>query len=65
MKRIMRPVHVTKMEVEKKIRNLRKDAAAEPDGISPRLLKDFVTVLSVLLKILFHKSLSKGEAPRA
>ncbi len=65
MKRIMRPVHVTKMEVEKKIRNLRKDAAAGPDGISPRLLKDVEIVLSFLLEILFHKSLSKGEAPRA
>jgi hypothetical protein len=64
VKRIMRPVHVTKLEVEKKIRNLRREAAAGPDGISPRLLKDFKTVLSVPLEILFNKSLSKGEVPR-
>jgi hypothetical protein len=49
VERIMRPVKVTRREVEKKIRNLRKDAAAIPDGISPRLLKDFETELSVPL----------------
>ena len=59
----MRPVQVTRREVEKKIRNLRKDAAAGPDGISPRLLKDFETELSVPLEILFNKSLSEGEVP--
>ncbi len=59
----MRPVQVTRREVEKKIRNLRKDAAAGPDGISPRLLKDFETELSVPLEILFNKSLREGEVP--
>ncbi len=47
----------------RKIRNLRKDAAAGPDGISPRLLKDFETELSVPLEILFNKSLREGEVP--
>jgi hypothetical protein len=31
VERIMRPVKVTRREVEKKIRNLRKDAAAGPE----------------------------------
>jgi hypothetical protein len=42
--------YVTQQDVAKKIRNLRKEAAAGPDGISPQLLKDFESSLSLPLQ---------------
>ncbi len=36
--RAMPPVQVSEQDVAKKIRELRRDAAAGPDGVSPRLL---------------------------
>jgi hypothetical protein len=63
VRQVMPPIRVRKWEVQKKIRGLRTDAAAGPDGIKPRLLKDFEMELSMPLEILFNKSLGTGEIP--
>ncbi len=52
----MPPVQVSEQDVAKKIRELRRDAAAGPDGVTPRLLKDYEKSLALPLEILFNKS---------
>ncbi len=61
--RAMPPVQVSEQDVAKKIRELRRDAAAGPGGVSPRLLKDYEKSLALPLEILFNKSIHTGETP--
>ena len=59
----MPPITVSQQDVLKKIRALRKDAAAGPDGLTPRILKEFEAQLAIPLAILFNKSIRTGEIP--
>ncbi len=59
----MRPITVSQQDVLKKIKALRKDAAAGPDGLTPRVLKEFEAQLAKPLEILFNKSIRTGEIP--
>ncbi|MFN9999698.1 MAG: hypothetical protein ACK559_01090, partial [bacterium] len=59
----MPPITVSQQDVLKKIRALRKDAAAGPDGLTPRVLKEFEAQLAIPLEILFNKSIRTGEIP--
>jgi hypothetical protein len=59
----MPPITVSQQDVLKKIRALRKDAAAGPDGLTPRVLKEFEAQLAKPLEILFNKSILTGEIP--
>ncbi len=59
----MPPITVSQQDVLKKIRALRKDATAGPDGLTPRVLKEFEAQLAIPLEILFNKSIQTGEIP--
>ncbi len=59
----MPPITVSQLDVLMKIRALRKDAAAGPDGLTPRVLKEFEAQLAKPLEILFNKSIQTGEIP--
>jgi hypothetical protein len=56
-------VFVTVRDVETKIKNLRRDAAAGPDGIGPALLKEMSRELAPVLATIFNKSLRTGAVP--
>jgi len=56
----MPSITVSQQDVLKKIRALRKDAAAGPDGLTPRVLKEFEAQLAIPLEILFNKSIRTG-----
>jgi len=47
----------------KKIRGLRKEAAAGPDEIGPRLLQELERELAPALTAVFRASLETGEVP--
>jgi hypothetical protein len=49
--------------VKRKIKELRSDAAAGPDGIGPRVLQELVDGLAPALVIIFTKSMETGEVP--
>ena len=51
--------------VEKKLKNLKIDKAAGPDGLPPRLYKELATELSVPLAKIFNMSLKEGRIPSA
>ncbi len=59
----MRGIRVTEWEVKKKIRKLRKDAAAGPDEIGPRVLQELENEIAPALVMIFRHSLSTGEIP--
>lgn len=59
----MEEVNISRTDIKRKIRNLRKEAASGPDGISPRLLQQLENSLLEPLEILFKMSLSTGEVP--
>jgi hypothetical protein len=59
----MRGIRVTELEVKKKIRKLRKDAAAGPDEIGPRVLQELENEIAPALVMIFRHSLSTGEIP--
>ncbi len=64
IERRMEEIKITAMEVRRRIKKLRKDAAAGPDGISPKLLQQFENSLALPLAILFNKSIEAGEVPQ-
>ncbi len=47
-------------QVKKKIAELRTDAAAGPDGIGPKLLKELANQLAPALVMIFRKSMKEG-----
>jgi len=54
---------ITEAEVRKKIRKLRKEAAAGPDEMGPRLLQELENEIAWPLTIIFRASLVRGEVP--
>jgi hypothetical protein len=50
-------------QVKKKIAELRTDAAAGPDSIGPRLLKELSDQLAPALVIIFRRSMAEGIVP--
>jgi len=57
-------VRISAKEVKKKIRGLRAEAAAGPDGIGPRILIELQDALSPALAAVFQKSLDEGVVPQ-
>ena len=56
-------VEITAEKVHKKIDGMRASAAPGPDKISPRLLKDVASIVSMPLAMIFNKSLQEGVVP--
>ena len=56
-------IEFTVEKTKKKLDNLRTDAAGGPDGIPPRILKEFSAELSKPLTILYRRSMEEGEIP--
>jgi hypothetical protein len=50
-------------DIKKRIKNLRREAAAGPDGIGPGLLIELKDELAPILAAIFNKSLSTGVVP--
>ena len=46
-----------------KLNNLQANKASGPDDISARILKEAATDLSLLLHIIFKRSIKSGEIP--
>jgi hypothetical protein len=59
----IRNINITVRAVKDKIRKLRVDAAAGPDGIGPLLLKKLIDEISVPLAAVMKVSLSEGMVP--
>ena len=60
----MKEIRVSQGEIKKKIQKLRKEAAAGPDGIKPRLLQQLQDSILLPLEMLFNRSLETGEIPQ-
>jgi hypothetical protein len=56
-------VHFSVAKVREKIRQLRADAAAGPDGIGPKLLRELAEGLAPALTTIFNKSMETSEVP--
>uniref|UniRef100_A0A8C4NFZ4 Uncharacterized protein n=1 Tax=Eptatretus burgeri TaxID=7764 RepID=A0A8C4NFZ4_EPTBU len=52
-------------KVESLLSNLESDSATGPDGISPRVLKNYSSVLAPPLSVLFTLSFAQGHLPSA
>ena len=52
-------VHITRKKVENKIKKLRDEAAAGPDGLGPRLLKELSAAIASPLATIMRRSLPK------
>jgi hypothetical protein len=50
----MKEIRISKGEIKKKIQKLRKEAAAGPDGIKPRLLQQLEDSILLPLEMLFN-----------
>ena len=59
----MSTVNFTWEKVKKKLDGLNKDSAGGPDGIPPRILKEFSKELSKPLTILFQRSMDESVIP--
>jgi hypothetical protein len=59
----MEKILITEWDVRKKIRKLRAAAAAGPDEIGPRLLKELENEIVGPLTQIFRSSLEKSEVP--
>jgi hypothetical protein len=59
----VRTVEFGNKEVKKKIAELRTDAAAGPDSIGQRLLKELTDQLIPALVIIFRRSMAEGTVP--
>jgi hypothetical protein len=59
----LRKVQVTVKDVKIKIKNLRQEAAAGPDGIGPGLLMELNNEIAPVLTEIFNKSFASGEIP--
>jgi len=59
----MERIQFTEKEVLQKIRKLRPDSAAGPDGIGPKLLQKLAEEIKKPLQILFAKSMAEGIIP--
>ena len=59
----MRNCWITTEKVKKKIKELKPNSAAGPDGIHPKLLKECVNEIAPVLAMIFRKSMDSGEVP--
>ena len=59
----MEKVRVSRVDISRKIRKLRKDAAPGPDGITPKILQQLEESLLLPLEHIFNESLRTGEVP--
>jgi hypothetical protein len=55
---------LTERTIKQKIAELRKDAAAGPDGITPKLLKALGDSILKPLVLIFERSLNEGKIPK-
>ena len=60
---LLEDIVITEVDILKKIKDLRRGAAAGPDGIGPAFLQDFRQILAPALQVLFRKILDEGVAP--
>jgi hypothetical protein len=51
-------------DVRRKIKGLRQDGAAGPDGIGPKILQELREELSHPLAVIFNKSMEEGVVPQ-
>jgi hypothetical protein len=63
-KTILQSVNFCEREVRKKIKDLRKEAAAGPDGIGPRVLQELADELAPALAAVFNKSMEENTVPQ-
>jgi hypothetical protein len=56
-------IRITPWEIKKRIRKLRKEAAAGPDEMGPRLLQELEQEVAEALHLIFSKSLATGDVP--
>ena len=56
-------VIITERLVKEKIKNLKENSAAGPDGISPKLFKSAAEELVKPLTIIFRESMRTSEIP--
>ena len=54
---------ITKEIVAKKLKKLKVNKSAGPDGIHPRILKETAEAISLPLSIIYNKSLKEGKVP--
>jgi len=59
----MMDVRFTEWKIRRKIRKLKKESAAGPDEIGPRILQELEEAAAAALNIIFRKSLRTGEVP--
>ncbi len=59
----LKSVKFTVKSIKQKIDGLRIDAAAGPDRIEPRVLKELASGLAPALEMIFRKSMAEGEVP--
>ena len=56
---------ITQEMVKKKLKKLKVNKSAGPDGIHPRVLKETADAICIPLAIIFNKSLNEGKIPQA
>jgi len=56
-------IRITEWEVKKAIRKLKKESAAGPDEIGPRLLQELEDAAAAALTIIFRESVESGVVP--
>ena len=56
-------IYIKIQQVKEKIRNLRADSAAGPDGIGARILKEAINQVSEPLQIIFNRSIRENSIP--
>ena len=60
---LLEDVHISVAAVRKKIRGLRRESAAGPDGLGPVILKELEDGLAPVLTHVFRRSLAEGTCP--
>ena len=60
---MLNEIVITPLAVEAKLKGLNATKVQRPDGIPPKVLKELSKEISVLLCILFNKSLEMGIIP--
>ena len=56
-------IHISVAAVRRKIKGLRAESAAGPDGLGPRILKELQEGLAPVLAHVFRRSLAEGTVP--
>ncbi|XP_053405122.1 uncharacterized protein LOC123565354 [Mercenaria mercenaria] len=60
---ILEEINIREDDVKKHIQTLNPKKAVGPDGIHPRVVKECIDPISVLLRRIFIKTLNEGELP--